>query len=189
MLHSFHKIIAILCNSYKNIGTVRVKSWLIKCNNWRNVHKKWQIETCNKTKKRYFHIWWRKQKTEKCHKFVLSVSNFSKTFVINAEMQQIGNKKVICRRTRGIICNSFDYMRITFPFEPLTKNGFLKIYFFNQFRENLNLPRHSFLRRLWEIWHRQYIFVTFLSFVSATKYENTSNNQCWESVLLPVKYR
>jgi hypothetical protein len=63
-------------------------------------------------------------------------------------MQQIGNKKVICRRTRDIICNTFDYMRITFAFEPLTKIGCLKIYFFNQFSENLNLPRHSFLRRL-----------------------------------------
>jgi hypothetical protein len=72
---------------------------------------------------RYFHISWRKQKTEKCHKFVLSVSNFSKTFVIATELQQIGNKKVIHRRTREIICNTFDYMRITFPFEAL-KNWF-----------------------------------------------------------------
>jgi hypothetical protein len=71
------------------------------------------------------------------------VSNFSKTFVISTEMQQIGNKKVIHRRTREIICNTFDYMRITFPFEALTK-----IVFFNLFSENLNLPRHSFLRRL-----------------------------------------
>jgi hypothetical protein len=55
-------------------------------------------------------------------------------------MQQIGNKKVIYRRTRDIIYNTFDYMRITFPFEPLTKIGFLRIYFFNQFSENLNLP-------------------------------------------------
>jgi hypothetical protein len=86
--------------------------------------------------------------TEKCHKFVLSVSNFSKTFVISTVMQQIGNKKVIYRRTRDIICNTFDYMRITFPFEPLTKIGFLRIYFFNQFSENLNVPRHSFLRGL-----------------------------------------
>jgi hypothetical protein len=62
-----------------------------------------------------------KQKTEKCHKIVLSVSNFSKTFVISTEMQQIGNKKVIHGQTREIICNTFDYMRITFPFEPLTK--------------------------------------------------------------------
>jgi hypothetical protein len=54
-------------------------------------------------------------------------------------MQQIGNKKVIYRRTRDIICNTFDYMRITFPFEPLTKIGFLRIYFFNQFSENLNV--------------------------------------------------
>jgi hypothetical protein len=30
----------------------------------------------------------------------------------------------------------------------LTKIGFLRIYFFNLFSENLNLPRHSFLRRL-----------------------------------------
>jgi hypothetical protein len=52
------------------------------------------------------------------------------------------------RRTREIICNTFDYMRITFPFEPLTKISFLKIYFFNLFSENLNLPTHSFLRRL-----------------------------------------
>jgi hypothetical protein len=41
--------------------------------------------------------------------------------VISTEMQQIGNKKVIHRRTREIICNAFDYMRITFPFEALTK--------------------------------------------------------------------
>jgi hypothetical protein len=61
---------------------------------------------------------------------VLSVSNFSKTFVISTEMQQIGNKKVIHRRTREIICNTFDYMRITFPFEALTKIGFLRICFF-----------------------------------------------------------
>jgi hypothetical protein len=63
-------------------------------------------------------------------------------------MQQIGNRKVINRRTRDIICNTFDYyMRITFPFEALTKIRFLRIYFFNLFSENLNLPRHS-LRRL-----------------------------------------
>jgi hypothetical protein len=62
-------------------------------------------------------------------------------------MQQIGNKKVINRRTKDIICNTFDYMRITFPFEALTKIGFLRIYFFNLFSVNLNLPRH-FLRRL-----------------------------------------
>jgi hypothetical protein len=36
-------------------------------------------------------------------------------------MQQIANKKVINRRTRDIICNTFDYMRVTFPFEPVTK--------------------------------------------------------------------
>jgi hypothetical protein len=59
-----------------------------------------------------------------------------------------GNKKVIHRRTREIICNTFDYMRITVPFEALTKIGFLRISFFNLFSENLNLPRHSFLRRL-----------------------------------------
>jgi hypothetical protein len=59
-----------------------------------------------------------------------------------------GNKKVIHRRTREIICNTFDYMRITFPFEALSKIGFLRICFFNLFSENLNLPRHSFLRRL-----------------------------------------
>jgi hypothetical protein len=46
-------------------------------------------------------------------------------------MQQIGNKKVIHRRTSEIICNTFDYMRITFPFEALTKTGFLRICFFN----------------------------------------------------------
>jgi hypothetical protein len=63
-------------------------------------------------------------------------------------MQQTGNKKVIRRRTRDKICNTFDYMRITFLFEPLTKIGSLRIYFFNQFSESLNLPRHSFLRRL-----------------------------------------
>jgi hypothetical protein len=73
----------------------------------------------------------------------LSVSNFSKTFVISTEMEQIDNKKVIRRRTREIICNTFDYIRITFPFEALTKIGFLRIYFFNLFSENLNLPRHS----------------------------------------------
>jgi hypothetical protein len=67
--------------------------------------------------------------------FVLSVSNFSKTFVISTEMQQIGNKKVINRRTKDIICNTFDYMRMTFPFEALTK---IRIYFFNLFSENLN---------------------------------------------------
>jgi hypothetical protein len=67
--------------------------------------------------------------------------------VISTEMQQIGNKKVK-RQTREIICNMFDYMRKTFPFEPLTKIGFLRIDFFNLFSENLNLPRHSFLRRL-----------------------------------------
>jgi hypothetical protein len=71
--------------------------------------------------------------------------------------------KVIHRRTREIICNTFDYMRITFPFEALTKTGFLRICFFNLFSENLNLPRHSLLRRLSEIWQWQYIFVTFLS--------------------------
>jgi hypothetical protein len=49
--------------------------------------------------------------------------------------QQIGNKEVINRRTRDIICNTFDYMRITFPFEALTKIGFLRIYFFNLFSE------------------------------------------------------
>jgi hypothetical protein len=76
------------------------------------------------------------------------VSNLSKTFMISTEMQQIGNKKVIHRRTREIICNTFDYMRITFPFEALTKTGFLRICFFNLF---LNLPRHSLLRRLSEI--------------------------------------
>jgi hypothetical protein len=82
--------------------------------------------------RRYFHISWRKQKTEKCHKFVFSVSNFSKTFVISTEMQRIGTKKVIHRGTREIICNTFDYyMRITFPFEALTKIGFLRICFFN----------------------------------------------------------
>jgi hypothetical protein len=61
---------------------------------------------------------------------VVSV-NFSKKFVISTVMQQIGNKKVICCRTRDIICNTFDCLRITFPFEPLTKIGFLRIYFFN----------------------------------------------------------
>jgi hypothetical protein len=69
--------------------------------------------------------------TEKCHKFVLSVSNFSKTFVISTEMQQIGNKKVIHRRTREIISNTFDYMRITFPFEALTKIVSLEFVFFS----------------------------------------------------------
>jgi hypothetical protein len=72
----------------------------------------------------------------------------SQTLVISIEMQQIGNKKVIHRRTREIIYNTFDYMRITFPFEALTKIGFLRICFFNLFSENLNLPRHSFVRRL-----------------------------------------
>jgi hypothetical protein len=46
------------------------------------------------------------------------------------------------------ISHTFDYMRISFPFEALTKIGFLRIYLFNLFSENLNLPRHSFLRRL-----------------------------------------
>jgi hypothetical protein len=41
--------------------------------------------------------------------------------VISTEMQQIGNKKVIHDQTREIIGNTFDYMRITFSFEPLTK--------------------------------------------------------------------
>jgi hypothetical protein len=68
--------------------------------------------------------------------------------MISTEMEQIGNKKVIHRRTREIICNTFDYMKITFRFEALTKIGFLGICFFNLFSENLNLPRHSFLRRL-----------------------------------------
>jgi hypothetical protein len=44
-------------------------------------------------------------------------------------MQQIGNKKVIHRRTREIICNTFDYMRITFRFEALTKIGSLEFVF------------------------------------------------------------
>jgi hypothetical protein len=45
----------------------------------------------------------------------------SQTFVLSTEMQQIGSKKVIHGQTREIICNTFDYMRLTFPFEPLTK--------------------------------------------------------------------
>jgi hypothetical protein len=64
--------------------------------------------------------------------------------VISTEIKQIGDKKDIHRRIRNKICNPFDYMRIIFPFEPLTKIGFLRIYFFNQFSESLNLPRHSF---------------------------------------------
>jgi hypothetical protein len=46
-------------------------------------------------------------------------------------MQQIDNKKVIHRRTSEIICNTrtFDYMRITFPFEALTKLVFLEFVF------------------------------------------------------------
>jgi hypothetical protein len=84
-------------------------------------------------------------------------------------------------------------MRITFPFEALTKIGFLRIYFFNLFSENLNLPRHSFLRRLWEIWHWQYNFVTFLSLlfpppnmkiplgtIAATKF--------WPSLVIPLTW-
>jgi hypothetical protein len=86
-------------------------------------------------------------------------------------MQQIGNKKVIYRRTRDIICNTFDYMRITFPFEPLTKIGFFRIYFFNQFSENLDLPSTAFMRNLTLTIHFSDISQ---SFVSATKYENTS---------------
>jgi hypothetical protein len=88
------------------------------------------------------------------NKRLRNVTNFycqcqiSQTLVISIEMQQIGNKKVIHRRTREIIYNTFDYMRITFPFEALTKIGFLRICFFNLFSENLNLPRHSFVRRL-----------------------------------------
>jgi hypothetical protein len=89
-------------------------------------------------------------------------------------MQQIGNKKVIHRRTREIICNTFDYMRITFPFEALTKIGFLKICFFNLFSENLNLPRlfTAFMRNLTLTIHFCDISQ---SFVSATKYENISS--------------
>jgi hypothetical protein len=34
-------------------------------------------------------------------------------------------------------------MRITFSLEPLTNIGFLRIYFFSLFSENLNLPRHA----------------------------------------------
>jgi hypothetical protein len=65
------------------------------------------------------------------------------------------------QRQRGYL---FFYIKCkTWLTEPLTKIGFLRIYFFNLFSENLNLPRHSFLRRLWEIWHWQYNFVTFLS--------------------------
>jgi hypothetical protein len=53
----------------------------------------------------------------------LSVSNFSdvRDIVISTKMQHIGNKKVIHGQSREIICNTFDYMRITFPFEPVTK--------------------------------------------------------------------
>jgi hypothetical protein len=68
--------------------------------------------------------------------------------VISTEMQQIGHKKVIRHRIRDKICNPFDYMRITFPFEPLTKIGFLRIYFLIYLAKNLNLPRQSFLGRL-----------------------------------------
>jgi hypothetical protein len=70
---------------------------------------------------------------------------FLKDVRVLTEMQQTGNKKVIHRGTSDKICNTFDYMRITFPFEPLTKIGSLRIYFFNQFSESLNLPQHSFL--------------------------------------------
>jgi hypothetical protein len=100
--------------------------------------------------------------------------------VISTEMQQIGNKKVIHRRTREIICNTFDYMRITVPFEALTKTGFLRICFFNLFSENLNLPRHSFLRLFTAFMRNLTLTIHFCdisqSFVSATKYENASNS-------------
>jgi hypothetical protein len=76
-------------------------------------------------------------------KFLKDVRDFDR----NAANWQ-SNKKVIHRRTREIICNTFDYMRITFPLEPLTNIGFLRIYFLSLFSENLNLPRYSFLRRL-----------------------------------------
>jgi hypothetical protein len=64
-------------------------------------------------------------------------------------MQQIGYKKVIHGQTREIICNTFDYMRITFSFEPLT-NIKERVFIFSIyiFTENLNLPKLSFLRRL-----------------------------------------
>jgi hypothetical protein len=100
-------------------------------------------------------------------KFLKDVRDFT-------EMQQIGNKKVIHRRTREIICNTFDYMRITFSFEPLTKIGLLRIYFFDLFSENLNLPTFlltAFMRNLTLTIHFCDISQ---SFVSATKYENTS---------------
>jgi hypothetical protein len=96
--------------------------------------------------------------------------------VISTEMQQIGNKKVIHRRTREIICNTFDYMRITFPFEPLTKIGFLRIYFFSLFSENLNLPRHSFFTAFMRNLTLTIQFYDISqSFVSATEDENTSS--------------
>jgi hypothetical protein len=102
--------------------------------------------------------------------------------VIFTEMQQIGNKKVINRRTKGIICNTFDY--ITFPFEALTKICFLRIYFFNLFSENLNLPFTAFMRNLT-------LTIQFCdisqSFVSATKYENTSIVYLNSKFPLPVE--
>jgi hypothetical protein len=50
-------------------------------------------------------------------KFLRDIRNI----VISSKMQHIGNKKVIHDQTTEIICNTFDYMRITFPFEPVTK--------------------------------------------------------------------
>jgi hypothetical protein len=68
-------------------------------------------------------------------------------------MQQIGNKKVIHRRTREIIFNTFDYMRITFPFEALTKTGFLRICFFNLRGDQIGLFKLA-------IQLRKFLFIT-----------------------------
>jgi hypothetical protein len=95
--------------------------------------------------------------------------------VISTEMQQIGNKKVIHRRTGEIICNRFDYMRITFPFEALTKIDFLRICFFNLFSENLNLPTFLFTAFIRNLTLTIHFCDISQSFVSATKYENTSS--------------
>jgi hypothetical protein len=61
-------------------------------------------------------------------------------------MQQIGNKKVIHGQTRELICNTFDYMRITFPFEPLTKikeRVFIFSIYLAKIKIYLNIPFYS----------------------------------------------
>jgi hypothetical protein len=93
-------------------------------------------------------------------------------------MQQIGNKKVIHRRTREIICNTFDYMRITFSLEPLTKIGFLRIYFFSLFSDYLATFLFTACMRNLTL-TIQFCDIS-QSFVSATKYENTSKTRTFD---------